>query len=49
MTEEKFREILGLQMPDAEKRARADHVIENGGSIDHTRDQVQALIAKLGN
>jgi dephospho-CoA kinase len=47
MTAEKFTHILGLQTPDAEKRARAHHVIDTGTSLDETRAQVDALIAKL--
>lgn len=47
MTEIKFAEILALQVPDTEKRKRADHVIENGGSLENTRAQVEALVAKL--
>jgi dephospho-CoA kinase len=47
MTETKFGEILALQVPDAEKRERADYIIENGGTLEETRAQVQALIAAL--
>lgn len=47
MTEAKFLEILALQVPDAEKRARADHVIENGGALENTRAQVEAMVAAL--
>ncbi len=47
MTLEKFEYILGLQMPDAEKRARADHVINTGVSLEETRQIVQNLVTKL--
>lgn len=47
MTEEKFRRILRLQMPDAQKRRLADHIIHTGTTFDRTRTQVRALIACL--
>ena len=47
MSEEKFERILGLQVPDAEKRARADHVIDTGTSLAETRHAVQALVHRL--
>lgn len=47
MTEEKFAQILKLQVPDAEKRARADYVINTGTSLAETRHAVQSLIHSL--
>jgi dephospho-CoA kinase len=47
MTAEKFEAILALQVPDAEKRARADFVIDTGVSLAETRAQVEALVARL--
>jgi len=48
MTEEKFEAILARQTPDAEKRARADFVIDTSGSFDATRAQVREALDALG-
>ncbi|HEX8046724.1 dephospho-CoA kinase [Rhizobium sp.] len=47
MTEEKFNMILSRQTPDAEKRARADYIIDTSHSIDTTREQIRDIIADL--
>jgi dephospho-CoA kinase len=48
MSAEKFERILSHQMPDAEKRARADFVIPTDCSIEETRASVRRLLACLG-
>ncbi len=47
MTPEKFAQILALQVPDAQKRARADHVIDTGTSLVETRAAVARLVDRL--
>lgn len=47
MTDRKFRSILMKQTPDAEKRRRADHVINTGVPLEQTREQVRAVVAAL--
>ncbi|MHA1529780.1 MAG: dephospho-CoA kinase [Alphaproteobacteria bacterium] len=47
MTAEAYEAILARQMPDAEKRARADHVVDTGGPKGRSRAQVAAILAKL--
>ena len=47
MTCGKFAAILALQMPDEEKRRRADFIIPTGGDQEETRASVRAIIACL--
>ncbi len=44
MSEELFENIRSKQMPDADKRARADFVISTAFGFDFTRAHVQAII-----
>ena len=45
MTKGRLAEILARQMPDADKRARADFVIPTDGSMDRTRAAVRHVVA----
>jgi len=47
MTEEKFQLILSRQMPDAEKRRRADFLIDTGKGLEAARKQVEEIVEKL--
>jgi dephospho-CoA kinase len=46
MSEADFETILARQVPDAEKRARADYVIETD-TQDHAYAQVRAILARI--
>ena len=48
MSEEKFAAILAKQMPDAEKRQRADFVLDSSGSFDYARRQVHDILRAVG-
>ena len=47
MTEEKFLSILGKQMPDSEKRERADFVVDSTISVADAHRQIRDIIEKL--
>jgi dephospho-CoA kinase len=47
MTVAKFEAILGAQMADADKRARADFVIDTSQDFDHARRQVRQILDAL--
>ena len=44
MTEEKFAVLVAKQMPDPEKRRRADFIVDSSQSFDHTRAQVRDIL-----
>lgn len=47
MTEAKLDAILARQTPDAEKRARADYVIDTGRGLEAAREQVRAVLTAV--
>ncbi len=44
MTEEKFAALVAKQMPDAEKRRRADFIVDSSQSLAHARAQVHDIL-----
>ena len=47
MTEDKYAAILGKQTPDAEKRSRADFIVDTSKEFDHTRAQVRDILQAI--
>jgi dephospho-CoA kinase len=47
MSDDKLDKILSRQMPDAEKRAKADFVVDTSQSLDHTLAQIRDIVASL--
>jgi dephospho-CoA kinase len=47
MTDDKLAAILAKQTPDAEKRSRADFVVDSSQSFDHTRAQIRDILRKV--
>jgi len=47
MTDAKFGAILAKQMPDTDKRARADFVVDTSKGFDAARDQVRDILARV--
>lgn len=47
MTAQKLDSILARQMPDAEKRSRADFVVETTHGLDHAAAQVRKIVETL--
>jgi dephospho-CoA kinase len=47
VTLERLEALLGRQMPDAEKRRRADFVVDSGHGIEHARAQVRQILTAV--
>lgn len=47
MSEADFAFLLSRQMSDAEKRARADFVVQTGNGLAYTRQELQGIISKI--
>jgi dephospho-CoA kinase len=47
MTEEKLAALLSKQMPDDEKRRRADFIVDSSQDFDHTRAQIRDILQRV--
>jgi dephospho-CoA kinase len=47
MTEERFSAFLAKQLPDEEKRRRADFIVDTSQGFDSARAQVRAILQNL--
>lgn len=47
MTEQRLEAMLALQMPDSEKRLRADFVVDTSRGFDEARAQVREILRKV--
>lgn len=47
MTVEKLESLLAKQLPDADKRRRADFIVDTGQGIEHARKQVKDILAQI--
>jgi dephospho-CoA kinase len=47
MTEDKFAALLAKQVPDAEKRARANFIVDSSQGLDHARAQVHDILVAV--
>lgn len=49
MTAERLDALVARQTPDAEKRARADFVVDTGQGLNHARAQVRQILATVSD
>ena len=49
MTEEKFALLLSRQVPDVQKRAKADYIIDTGKGFESARQDVEAIALRLAS
>jgi dephospho-CoA kinase len=47
MTPERFEAILARQLPDAEKRRRADFLVDTGKGLEAARAQVEQIVGMV--
>jgi dephospho-CoA kinase len=47
MTDDRLAAILAKQMPDTEKRGRANFIVDSSQSFDHTRAQIRDILRKV--
>jgi len=47
MTDEKFAALIAKQMPDAEKRRRADFIVDSSKDFEHTRAQIREILRSV--
>jgi dephospho-CoA kinase len=47
MTEQKFQALAAKQMPDADKRARADFIVDSGQGFEAAHRQVREILAQV--
>lgn len=49
MTVEKIEALIANQLPDAEKRERADFIVDSSQGFDHARAQVKEILRRVAN
>lgn len=49
MTVDKLESILAKQLPDDEKRRRADFIVDSGQGVEHARNQVRTILQRVRN